>query len=236
LALNDSIAPELRKQIGSQLEKVSLNPLENDLEVEARVAQHQYEKLMTYAKASAGLSKKVESDRRAEMVSLEHGKTERFFFRLANILTFGNYTHREQATPDMVARLDVARRLAHHTRFLREVAKSGPGLEVKWDLEPVKRSLQFLAEHGSEADSRAIGATVKIFNLAADTETRNACLVSLARINNPKAKSELIKISRTAALDQGLKDVIASLLSNPKPVSEPVAAGSISPADGSEQR
>src|SRR4029079_2006509 len=50
LSLNRSLDPQLREQIGSRLEKVSLNPLENDLEDEARLAKQQYEALLSYAK------------------------------------------------------------------------------------------------------------------------------------------------------------------------------------------
>jgi len=57
----------LREQIGNRLEKVSLNPMENDLEAEARVATEQYQALLTYAKRPDGLPLKLERDRRAEM-------------------------------------------------------------------------------------------------------------------------------------------------------------------------
>ncbi|HCX30103.1 MAG TPA: hypothetical protein DHU55_10095, partial [Blastocatellia bacterium] len=45
LSLNQSLDPELREEIGSRLEKVSLNPMENDLQAEARLATVQYEAL-----------------------------------------------------------------------------------------------------------------------------------------------------------------------------------------------
>ena len=89
---------------------------------------------------------------------------------------FGKYVHREDAAPDVDARLDVARRLTYHTRFLREVSESGPQIDVVWNLEEVKRSLLFIAEHGSDANSRAISATAKIFARTEDVETRRGCL------------------------------------------------------------
>ncbi len=39
LSLNQSLDPELREQIGDALEKVSLNPMENDLQTEAKVGK-----------------------------------------------------------------------------------------------------------------------------------------------------------------------------------------------------
>ena len=164
LSLNDSLNPELRDQIDDRLEKVSLNPLENDLAVEARLAKGQYEALMAYAQRADGLPAKLDRDRRAEMVPLEHGRTAQVFLRVANILSFGKYVHREKATPEMEARLDIARRLSYHTRLLRKIGKSSPQVEIAWNLEEVKRSLQFLAEHAAEADSGAASAAAKIFS------------------------------------------------------------------------
>ena len=42
----------------------------------------------------------------------------------------------------------------------------------------------------------AISATARIFDRTEDEETRRICLESLARITNPKARKELIKISQ----------------------------------------
>src|SRR6185436_4975801 len=146
LSLNQSLDPELREQLGNRLEKVSVNPFENDLEVEAKLAKEQYAALLDYAKRPDGLPQKLDRDRRAEMVKLEHGRTEQVLFRLANVLSFGKYTHREKTNPALEERLDIARRLGYHTRFLREVANSSPQVDVTWNLSEVKRSLQFIVE------------------------------------------------------------------------------------------
>ena len=87
----------MRKQIGARLEKVSLNPLENDLLAESRLAIQQYDALLAYANRPDGLPAKLDRDRRAELVPLAHGKAERVIFRMGNILSFGKYTHREDA-------------------------------------------------------------------------------------------------------------------------------------------
>src|SRR6185436_7079205 len=73
LALNTSMEPELRSQVGTQLEKVALNPFENDLNAEAKIARAQYDALMLFAKDPNGLAAKVERDRRAELLPMEHG-------------------------------------------------------------------------------------------------------------------------------------------------------------------
>ncbi|MDQ5844752.1 MAG: hypothetical protein M3539_05595 [Acidobacteriota bacterium] len=229
LSLDQSLSPDLREEIGQRLEKVSLNPLENDLETEAKVARQQYAALLSYAKSPDGLPAKLDRDRRAELVPLEHGKVERVLFRLGNIFSFGKYVHREKAAPEVDGQLDISRRLAYHVRFLREVAQSSGRIDVVWNLDEVKRSLRFIADHGSAADSKAVSATAKIFNRTDDDETRRICLESLSRINSPKARKELIRISQQKDLAQTWKDLIAVYLSDRK-AEEPLSASAPKPA------
>src|SRR4029078_7249822 len=73
LALNTSMDPELRSELSGRLETVSLNPFENDMDAEANIALQQYDALMAFAKDPNGLAAKIERDRRAELVPLEHG-------------------------------------------------------------------------------------------------------------------------------------------------------------------
>ena len=207
LALNDSMDPKLRDQVNGRAENVSLNPFENDLNAEAKAAREQYEALVAFAKDPAGLAAKVERDRRAELTSLEHKRNAQIFFRVANVLTFGKYVHREAETSDMETRLDIARRLDYHTKFLREVAKSTAQVEVAWNLDDIRRSLNFIADHGDKAGSNAVSATSKIFSRTRDDEIRRACLESLSRISNSKARNELLKISQNQTVDQLWRDI-----------------------------
>jgi hypothetical protein len=224
LSLNQSLDPELRDQIGHQLEKVSTNPLENDLQAESKLATDQYAALLAYAKQPDGLPRKLDRDRRVEMVALEHGRAEQILFHVANILSFGKYTHREKAEPDMEAKIDVARRLAYHTRFLREVAKSSPQIDVVWNLDEVKHSLRFILDHATEADGKIAAAAAQVFLRTQDSETRRICLESLTRMTNPKARVELIRLSQRQDLDQGSKDLVISYLNMPRQPTEPLAA------------
>ncbi|HLO00905.1 MAG TPA: hypothetical protein VK208_20775, partial [Pyrinomonadaceae bacterium] len=146
---------------------------------------------------------------------LEHGRAEQTLFRLANILSFGRYVHREKENPEMEVRLDVARRLAYHTRFLQEVARSTPQIDVAWDLDEIRRSLNFITAHGSYAGSKSAAAAANIFTRTKDAETRRSCLETLSRINNPKAKSELLRLSQLKDLDPAGRDLVVSYLKNP---------------------
>lgn len=225
LALDVSLQPELREELTHRLEKVAVNPLENDLDVETNIARQQYQALLTYATNPKGLPAKLDRDRRAELVPLAHGRAGQILFRLANILSFGKYVHREQPTEDMEMQLDIARRIAYHTEFLRRVAKSNFQIDVAWNLEDVRRSLAFIAEHG--AGSGAIKAAGQIFVSTQDEETRRACLESLARINSAKARNELLKISANKNLDNSGRDLIKTFISQNNSAQSPTTAASV---------
>jgi hypothetical protein len=206
LALNASLDPDLRDEINDRLERVSLNPLENDLDAEARLAREQYAALLDYARRPDGLAARLDRDRRAELVPLAHGKAERTLLRLANVISFGLYTHREDASAaEQRERLDDARRLAYHRRFLREVSRSSPLIEVVWNIEDVRRSLAFVAERGARAGKSTAGSAARIFAHTQDEETRRLCLQSLYRINDETAKNELLRIYQSAELTPELR-------------------------------
>lgn len=236
LSLNHSLEPKLKSEIDSRLKKVSVNPLENDLATEVELAHEQYQALKAYAVRADGLAAKLDRDRREEMVPLKHGKFEQVLFRLGNIFSFGAYTHREKASPEVQNRLDLARRLTYHTRFLREVARSGARVEVVWNLDEVRRSLQFIAEHGAKADSSATHAAATIFLRTEDDETRRVCLASLLRINNRKAKDELLRISHHKDVDPVWQERVLSSLSEPQPALRTAAADDKSRAERSGQQ
>ena len=224
LSLNTTMEPELRSEVSGRLETISLNPFENDLNAEAGIALAQYEKLLAFAKDPNGLAAQLERDRRAEMMPLEHGANARLAFRVLNVMSFGTYVHREEHKEDMEARLDIARRLQYHTSFLRQVAKSTAEVDITWNLDDVRKSLRFIAEHGSEAGGNAASATAKIFARTKDDETRRACLDSLSRIHSSKAKGELLRISQNNDVDKALRDLASEYLRGVSPRVQPIAA------------
>jgi hypothetical protein len=223
LALNTSLEPELRSEVSGRLEQISLNPFENGLNAEAKIATEQYNALVAYAKDPDGLAAKLELDRRAELTPLEHDGKARLAFGVLNVLSFGKYVHREELADDMEDRLDIARRLEYHTNFLQQIAKSSAEIDITWNLEDVRRSIRFIAEHGSEAGGNAAAATAKIFARTRDDETRRACLESLSRIRSSKARNELLRISQNNEVDKGLRDLAGEYLRG-TPRVQPVAA------------
>ena len=91
-------------------------------------------------------------------------------------------------------RLDRARRLVYHSRFLRQVAKSSPRIEVVWSMEKVFPSLRFITENGSDKDNEAAKAVGSIFGRTEDTLARDLCLAALRKIGNKAAKREMLRI------------------------------------------
>jgi hypothetical protein len=134
----------------------------------------------------------------------------------------------------MEARLDVKRRLDYHTKYLQQVAKSNFQIDVAWNLEAIRKSLAYIAEHGDEAGSNAVLAAGKIFSRTRDEETRRACLESLVKIASPKARNELLRISQNKDLEPTWKDTVNSYLSqvNQTPAPTPVTSNSVKTETG----
>ncbi|HZS06778.1 MAG TPA: hypothetical protein VFD58_18225 [Blastocatellia bacterium] len=194
LSLDESLAPQLREEISRRLTPVSLSPLENEWRTEAQLAREQFTALIASARRSGGLPAGLARDRRAEMMPLAHGRAGRFFFRAASLVSFGLYQHRESPTPELMAKLDLHRRLQFHERFLSEAVQSGTPLEVGENIADVRRSLQFISAHGAAADDRAARLIARVLRLTNDEETRLLCRQALARMKNRTAGAELRRL------------------------------------------
>lgn len=212
LSFNSSLGPQLQREIERRIELVSVNPLSNDSQSEIRLARQQYDALVDFARRPDGLPAKIERDRRAEMASLKHGSVGRFFINLGNVLSFGRYVHRESATPELAARMELARRVERHTNFLSEAAKSSPQTEVVWDMSTVKRSLQFLADRGAGANGSAVRAATLIFQRTNDGEARSLCLDVLYRINSKTARKALLRLYHEEQPNSDWRPAIAERL------------------------
>lgn len=212
LTFNSEIDPKMRNEIERRVQNVSLNPLNNDDEAEVALARQQYDALMNYARRPEGLSARIERDRRAEMVPLKHGRTARILFTLGNVFSFGHYVHRENPTPELNERMELSRRVAYHTQFLCEVAKSSPQTDVVWDISVVRQSLQFFADQGSTAGNGAARAAGAIFEKTSDDEARRLSLDALSRMNNRTARKELLRLFQLQPPQSELRADIAARL------------------------
>jgi hypothetical protein len=195
LSLNASLDPEFRDEINRRLERVSSNPRENGMEDEAAIARDQYQALLRYAQRPEGLPARLQMDRREEMAGYQkRSQGAKVISRLMNLLSLGLYTRRAEVTEDFTERLDDARRMAYYRRFLREAVRRSPQVEVVYNIDDVRRALQFVAENGALADGKTAQAAAKLFAQTLDEESRTLALRCLYRINNETAKSELLRI------------------------------------------
>jgi hypothetical protein len=212
LALDGSLNPDLRKEIALRLERVSLNPFENDFKAEVQLARAQYAALLDYAKRPDGLAAQLDRDRREELVAERHNRTEQVLLRLANIASFGIYTHREAPSKDSNESLDVARTMKYYERYLRELVQSSPHIDITADMEEVRRALTFVSEHSSDVTPRITQATAKVFELTEDEEVRSLCLNSLFKIDSESAKKALLAIYRNERTEQRWRNMTADYL------------------------
>lgn len=212
LLLDQSLDADFKNQIAGKLEKVATNPLENDVDVEVRVARKQYENLIAYAKRSDGLAKKIETDRREEMVRLKHTSKQRMLYAAAHLFTFGIYTHREKPTPELFSEMNLRRQLDFHERVLRETARETARPEIDSNFETVKKSLRFIAEYGDAAKGKTAKAVSKIFLTTENDEARLLALSGLNKMKSEAAKKELLALYENQKLDAQWRNVCAEYL------------------------
>jgi hypothetical protein len=225
LNLGGSLEPELASETSRLVERVSMNPLQNDVEIEAQLALRSHDALM--ASRDGELAKRLERDRATELTRLEHGPTGFAFLRVATILTAGLYRHREDVPNDtQLVRLDISRRVTYHRRFVEEVLASTPVAEVGWNIADVRRSMEFLADH-RPSDDRTVKLAARLFDQTRDTETRRLSLDCLARANTGKARNALARIYRSPDVEADLRALVAQALSPQAPARPGVDSGSV---------
>jgi hypothetical protein len=206
LNLDDSMDPELRTELSRRLQRVSVNPMENDGRAEMQMANRQYQALLEYASDPNGLARRLEKDRRAELVKSSHKAHARAWLRLANIASLNIYHHREERSPEMARRLDVQRRVAAHQELLAEILESGPQAEITWNVDTVRQSVAFLAAESQKMpDSpmtvHSLRLLGRVFTQTLDNEVRRDCLAALSRVPHHRAQGELLALSEHPAVD-----------------------------------
>jgi hypothetical protein len=217
LSLNASIDPTLAAETSRLIEKVSMNPLQNDLDVEAALAERSRAALLASASDPNGtVVKLLTRGRQTEYSRLEHSTASFTLLRVAMIATAGIYRHRESAPADVqLASLDTSRRVAYHRRFVEEVLDSTPVVEVGWDVADVRRSVEFLAAHTRPADRRNIRLIARVFDRTHDPEMRRACVDGLAHIGGPAAQHALAQMFASPDADADLRALALASLGAP---------------------
>jgi len=231
LSLNSHISAGLRQQLSKGLEELSVNPLENGVQEERRLALDQYRELQAYALREDGLPAQLERDRASEMTKFVHRGLKGKLLRVASIITLDRYTHREKLTPELLQLMDKERQFAYHTNFLRQVARSTPVIDVTWRIEAILPSLRFIAQNGSLEHKDAAKVVGSIFGKTQDSSARELCLAALKRIGNEVAHKEMLRIYNDDTIALHWRIALAEYLrisppEKPKVTETSVSAGS----------
>jgi hypothetical protein len=212
LSLDSPLDAGLRNELARRLERVTIDPFQNSFEAEVDLARSQYAALLAYARNPDGLAATLDRDRREELGKIKHDKKEQFWFRFLNVTTLGIYTHREKPSSDVVATLDLERSMKYHKRYLEEVLRSSPRIEITADVQAVKRSLEFITNQGSASSKETVALTAKLFSKTRDEELRSLCLSGLNKVNTAAAREALLRIYQSEKTDERWKNVSADYL------------------------
>jgi len=210
--MDESMNEQFRREIDQRLEKVSINPLENDLAAELNLARGQYKNLVEYAKNEKGLKLKLEKDRIKEMTLAAYGGKMPKKYSIAQMLTFGLYKHRLKPTPELMAKAELQRELDFHERKIRETAYFSIRPEVDANVPELMRSLNFIADKGITAGGRTATAIGKIFASTLQDDIRTACLAGLYKIKDPAAQTALATIFNDQKYEARWRDAASEYL------------------------
>jgi hypothetical protein len=219
LSLNEEIDPELAKEASRLIERVSMNPLQNDLEVERALAEQSYAALVEALESpDGGLQHVLRRAREQEYTKLRHGPTARAFMHAATIASLGAYRHKEEQPADQQDHeLDAARRLAYHERYLKQLLASTPVVEVTANMDDVRQSLRYLMEHAAVSDESISKLASRLFVQTRDVGIRELTLDCLARMDTPSAHRALLEISRDARETEAWRAAARQHLFLPEP-------------------
>ena len=185
LFLDESLNPALRNELQRRVDAFAMNPMDNRMPVEARIAREQYAALVASAAQPGGLEKTLARGRSDEVAPEFHSKGARAMFELAHVVTFGKYQHTDRMDTELLAEVDRERRFAWHKRFLEDVLQSTPRAEVAFNMEQVQKSLEAITEIGGENPSlreQSEQLVRRVLAQTSDEMTRQRCLESLQRL------------------------------------------------------
>lgn len=222
LAVDATLAPNLKSELLSRLDHLALNPLDNNASTEAQLAREQYKALLQYAQSPDGLVARLERDRRKELAAYTHSRGQRMWAAIGRFLSPPPIPHSEAPNAILLAKIDAQRRILYHEHFLERLLNSSPRPEVVWDIDDIRRSVEVLAAE-SNRDPRIPPLLGQMFARSAEPELRIACLRALQRMNFEQARNELRRLSEDPTTGDSWRALCASYLEG-SPDSTPAGA------------
>ena len=193
LAEDFRLAPELKAELLHRLDHLALDPLENGLDTEARVAKEQFAALTQYA--HGGLQSRLERDRQKELEAYTRPLVLRWLSRTAALLRVGSHADSEAARSARDSELQARREAAAHVRYLKALLASSPRPEVVADSAQIRHALDALSREPFPIP-HASQLIAQVFERSLSFDVRMACLASLRRADTQEARNELLRLSR----------------------------------------
>ncbi len=213
LAADSSLHPALRVELLRRVDHLALNPLENALENEARVAADQHAALLRYAAAPQGLEARLARDRHKELDAYTHSRGSRMLAALGGLFRPRTVHDDGGAEARLRSDLEARRRAATQVRYLEQLLASSPRPEVVSDPGEIRRVIEALSSE-SMLDARAPRLIAEVFARTADFGVRMACLRSLRRSDVEEAKAQLWKLSHDPQTSDAWRAISLALVSD----------------------
>ncbi len=213
LALDSRIDPEFRSEIAKRLDRLALNPMDTNSEAESQIARRNYSLLMSKAGTGALLGNRLHRDRQSELARDLHSRFTRFLFGSATAVTFGQYHHRDVPGYSLLSQLDIHRRAASQSSFLRALVAGGVRPEVAWAPALVTRSIAQLADPRMAALEKDIPTLVeRLFVQSQDDSIRRQCLKTLHGIDTVNARDILARVANNKQIEGAWRDLAVQYL------------------------
>jgi hypothetical protein len=207
IALDQTLNPALRKDIGQRVNSLSLNPLEGSPQHEIADARYRYARLVTESEQDGKLIQRLRRTRRAELADYQEGTAGRATALLMHDVTLGLYTKRARPDDTNMVRLDAYRRVTYHLNFLDSLAEAGTPPEVAHDPARVRASVRALAGLIMRIDSRQLRAHAtltldKLAKLSTDSALKADCTETIASLERD---AEPVRPSAVAGVASSLR-------------------------------
>jgi hypothetical protein len=196
LAEDSRLTPQLKSELLHRLDHLALDPLENGLDTEARVAKEQFAALTQYAHAPDGLVARLERDRQKELAAYIRPLPFRLAANFASLLRIRpSHANSEAARAARDSELQARRQAAAHVRYLKALLASSPRPEVVADSAQIRHAIDTLSQERFPVP-HASQLIAKVFERSQSFDVRMACLAGLRRADTQEARSELLRLSR----------------------------------------
>ncbi len=194
LAADARLAPGLKTELLRRLDHLALNPLENAMDTEARVAREQFAALLQYAQAPSGLPARLDRDRRREVQAYTRSRTRQLLAGFSGFFR-GPVRDSESDKSALRSELEARRLAAAHERFLHRLLASSPRPEVVRDPNQIRQAIQALSDDPF-ASPGAPHLIAQVFERSRSIEIRMACLAGLRRMDLEEARNALLRLAQ----------------------------------------